>query len=413
MNDQQQTQVKDKQVDPEWIPEIERSDIGNRLPVAQQFVKDVGISGSQWRVLVDQIFPSAKSVEAIAMALTYCKVRNLDIYKRPVHIVPMYSTTLGKMVETVWPGISEIRTTATRTGQYAGIDAVEFGPIIERVFKDKLDEWVEPEGGGKKVKKRVDVEKTVRYPEWASVVVYRMLNGQKCAYHAKIFWEETYASRGRSDIPNEMWGKRPRGQLDKCVEAAALRKAFPEEVGNDYAAEEMEGRTIEHIPGEQIAKSALPEGAKPPVPPAKDESRQPIQTKPEQTGKPPVPPSKGAETGKPPVPPTKKPEPAKEPEPQDEGQDGQDSFAYEDGVFTEEGEDDQQPIDEDLPGDPDQQVRDTEFLEKLDDDMAEAKDEASLEEIWTEADPMARFEGNDDFQALAMSVRRRHLKRVG
>ena len=39
----------------------------------------------------------------------------------------------------------------------------------------------------------------------------------------------------------------PRGQLDKAAEAAALRAAFPEELGNDYAAEEMEGQVIDHV----------------------------------------------------------------------------------------------------------------------------------------------------------------------
>ena len=44
-----------------------------------------------------------------------------------------------------------------------------------------------------------------------------------------------------------MWQQRPYGQLGKCAEAAALRKAFPEEIGNDYTAEEMEGKVISEI----------------------------------------------------------------------------------------------------------------------------------------------------------------------
>src|SRR4051812_42834514 len=94
----------------------------SRLPVTAQFAEKLGVSAGQWRVLVDQIFPSAKTIEAVTMALSYCKSRNLDIYKRPVHIVPMWSSAKGAMVETVWPGISEMRTTAARTGEYAGID---------------------------------------------------------------------------------------------------------------------------------------------------------------------------------------------------------------------------------------------------------------------------------------------------
>jgi len=42
-----------------------------------------------------------------------------------------------------------------------------------------------------------------------------------------------------------MWEKRPFGQLAKCTEAQALRKAFPEAVGSQPTAEEMEGKVIE------------------------------------------------------------------------------------------------------------------------------------------------------------------------
>ena len=42
-----------------------------------------------------------------------------------------------------------------------------------------------------------------------------------------------------------MWKKRPRGQLSKCCEAQALRKAFPEMIGNAPTADEMEGKHYE------------------------------------------------------------------------------------------------------------------------------------------------------------------------
>lgn len=226
----------------------------SRMPIPAAVAKEFEIQPADWRVLVEQIFPAAKTVEAVMMALAYCRKRNLDIFKKPVHIVPMWSTALGKMVETVWPGIAEIRTTASRTGEYAGIDAIEFGPMMERTFTGTI-------GRGQREE---TVTKSVRFPEWASVVVYRIVHGQKCAYHAKVFWEETYATVGKSDVPNDMWAKRPRGQLDKCAEAAALRKAFPEELGNTYAAEEMEGRNLD---GMTIDHVAAPTPPKPPVPP--------------------------------------------------------------------------------------------------------------------------------------------------
>src|SRR5258708_38102932 len=46
-------------------------------------------------------------------------------------------------------------------------------------------------------------------------------------------------------MPNAMWKKRAFGQLEKCAEAMALRRAFPE-LGAAATADEMEGKTIEH-----------------------------------------------------------------------------------------------------------------------------------------------------------------------
>lgn len=224
----------------------------SRMPIAKAMADEFAIGPTEWRVLVDQIFPSAKTPEAVMMALSYCRARNLDIYKRPVHIVPMWSSAKGEMVETVWPGIAEIRTTAARTGEYAGIDAVEFGPDVTKMFTGKD-------------RKGNDISREVTFPQWASVVVYRIVKGHRHAYHSKIYWEETYASTGKTDVPNDMWSRRPRGQFDKCLEAAALRKAFPEEVGSMYAAEEMEGKTIE---GAISSAAVVPERQIAPPPPA-------------------------------------------------------------------------------------------------------------------------------------------------
>ncbi len=318
----------------------------SRLPIAPAIAKEFDIQPTEWRVLVDQIFPSAKSVESVMMALAYCRKRNLDIFKKPVHIVPMWSSAKRQMVETVWPGIAEIRTTASRTGQYAGIDAVEFGPVVERSFTGQT--------GGNNSE---TITKKVRYPEWASVVVYRLVAGVRCAYHAKVYWEETYATMGKSDVPNEMWGKRPRGQLDKCVEAAALRKAFPEELGNIYAAEEMEGREIGD--GAAVDSAASRQPPKPPAPPA------------------------------PPA---------------------EDETVIEDAKIVEHDENEQHGATAEEP------IDDNTFFEQLEEALSVVSDMASLEEVWSEADPMARFEGKpggETNQGIAKAIRKRAEKRIG
>lgn len=197
---------------------------GARLPYHPAVETRFGVDQGAWRVLTDAVFPAAERPESIIMALAYCRARNLDIFKKPVQIVPIWDKKRGCMVDTVWPGIAELRTTAMRTGEFAGFADTDYGPMID----EKL--------GG------LDV----RYPEWAQCTVYRLVGGQRVPFVGpKVFWIETYATAKRdSKAPNAMWARRPRGQLEKCAEAAALRRAFPEEIGNDYAAEEIEGQAF-------------------------------------------------------------------------------------------------------------------------------------------------------------------------
>jgi phage recombination protein Bet len=196
-----------------------------RLPYHPAIEERFGVNITEWRALVDAVFPLAKDPSSVILALSYCKARKLDPFKRPVHIVPMWNAQLKRMVETVWPGIGELRTTAFRTGQYAGRDEAKYGPTKT----EKIGSAV------------------VTYPEWCQVTVYRLLNGERMPFPGpRVWWLETYATAGKDDpSPNSMWRRRSFGQIDKCAEAAALRAAFPEEVGNEYSAEEMEGKVLE------------------------------------------------------------------------------------------------------------------------------------------------------------------------
>lgn len=198
---------------------------GPRLPYPRDLEKRFpAIDRAAWKALVEAIFPNASSPGSVVLALSYCKARKLDPFKRCVHIVPIWSTPAKKMIDSVWPGIAELRTTAQRTGQFAGSDPAVFGPEIEHEFAGE---------GNAKLK--------LRFPEWCQVTVYRMLDGVRCAFPgAPVYWLEAYARESRkSKIPNEMWQKRPRGQILKCAEAAALRGAFPEELGSDMSVDEI------------------------------------------------------------------------------------------------------------------------------------------------------------------------------
>lgn len=175
------------------------------------------------QVLQASLYPGA-SPASIKMAIGYCRAAGLDPMQKPVHLVPMWDSKAGQMRDVVMPGVGLYRTQAARTG-CAGISEPEFGPDKTEVI------------GG--------VE--VTYPVWCRVTVKRRQPGNAVdEFTAREFWIENYAVKGgkeKSIAPNAMWMKRPYGQLAKCAEAQALRKAFPE-VGSAPTAEEMEGKSI-------------------------------------------------------------------------------------------------------------------------------------------------------------------------
>ena len=182
-----------------------------------------GIDAHTWNALTGSVWPGAKD-ESVLMAVDYCRARDLDPLKKPVHIVPMWvdDKQTGKkgMRDVVMPGIYEYRITAHRTGEYAGMDDAVFGDMIE--FQG------------------------IQVPEWCRVTVHRMQNGVRCTYSHTEYYEEAYATKGRDSLaPNSMWTKRKRGQLAKCAEAGALRKAFPDEFGGTQTLEEMQGKIID------------------------------------------------------------------------------------------------------------------------------------------------------------------------
>lgn len=184
-----------------------------------------GLDEAMWNVLCSSMFPGAKP-ESIIMAVEYAKARNLDIMKKPCHIVPMSvkdaKTGQSQWRDVIMPSITEIRITASRTGEYAGQDAPVFGDMVEMQFG----------------------QKRITAPEFCTVTVYRIVHGEKVAFSHTEYFEEACATT-KDGSPNSMWTKRKRGQLSKCAEAGALRKAFPEEIGNEYTKEEMEGKVID------------------------------------------------------------------------------------------------------------------------------------------------------------------------
>ena len=180
--------------------------------------------GELIQVLQSSLYPGADPA-SVELVIGYCATAGLDVMQKPVHIVPVWDGKAGRMRDVIMPGIGLYRTQASRTGQHLGTSEPEFGPMVTECI------------GGQEV----------TYPEWCRVTVRRLLpSGAVAEFAALEYWVENYAIKGgkeKSVAPNAMWSRRVRGQIAKCAEAQALRRAFPE-LCSAMTAEEMEGKAI-------------------------------------------------------------------------------------------------------------------------------------------------------------------------
>lgn len=189
-------------------------------PVAKR-----GINEAQWRTLCNSLFPGANP-QSVLLVVDYCQARKLDPMKKPCHIVPMRvkdaRTGNYDWRDVVMPGIYEYRTTAQRTGEYLGHSRPVYGPPLEQFG--------------------------VTAPEWCEITVYRWnaASGQKVEFPVCVFFKEAAAvtkdKQTGKVVANDRWSKAPIQMLTKCTEAAGLREAFPDELGGEPTAEEMDGQ---------------------------------------------------------------------------------------------------------------------------------------------------------------------------
>lgn len=190
--------------------------------VQQTNIENNEIDAAVWSTLKNSLYKGAKA-GSIQMVVEYCKACKLDPMQKQVHIVPMWDKNTKSMKDTIMPGIGLYRIQAARSNKYAGVSEPEYGDTVDTTL------------GGVKI----------AYPEWCKVTVKKLVENNIVEFTAKEYWLENYATIKKDhNAPNSMWLKRPFGQLAKCAEAQALRKAFPEIITQQPTAEEMEGKSF-------------------------------------------------------------------------------------------------------------------------------------------------------------------------
>ena len=79
--------------------------------------------------------------------------------------------------------------------------------------------------------------KDEKFPISAKVIVKKLVKGSIAEFEATAYWNE-YAQMFGGKLGN-MWQQYPKVMLEKCAEALALRRAFPEETALTYIDEEI------------------------------------------------------------------------------------------------------------------------------------------------------------------------------
>ena len=177
--------------------------------------------------------------------LHLCQRTQLDPFSRQIYLIGRNDKRAKRTVFTPQTGIDGYRVIAHRV---VAESRESFG------YEDTL--WCDSAGRWR------DVWLANEPPAAVKVTVLR--NGQR--FPAIAVYRE-YVQTGWENKPTGLWGKMPAGQLAKCAEALALRKAFPHDLAGVYTAEEM-GQADNPVPAERQTTSGQQLRAVPSEPPA-------------------------------------------------------------------------------------------------------------------------------------------------
>jgi phage recombination protein Bet len=180
------------------------------------------------RRLITDVLVKGGSPTEVAFFFQVAERLKLDPFKRQIHAMKRWDGTLRREVLQFMVSIEGLRSIACRCKTEDGKDAYAGSSKPKFTYKDS--------------------EK--KHLHSAEVTILKIVQGEPREFTAEAFYDECVQMRnvydgsgnGKQKIgeePNSMWEKRPHGQLGKCAEAAALRKAFPEETGGAYIEEEF------------------------------------------------------------------------------------------------------------------------------------------------------------------------------
>lgn len=157
--------------------------------------------------MIRDTYANGASESEFAFLMEIAKARKLNPLLRQIHFVSRPDRQKGRNVWSAQVSIDGLRSVADRTGLYDG--------------QDEPEHEYDKDGG--LVTSRVKV--------------YR--KGIARPFVGVARWSE-YVQSTREGTPTHFWREMAHTMLDKCAEALAMRKAFPEDTAGLYVAEEMQ-----------------------------------------------------------------------------------------------------------------------------------------------------------------------------
>lgn len=140
----------------------------------------------------------------------------LDPFNKEIYMIGRWDGKLQRKKWTIQVGIDGFRSKSEEHPEFGGIEGPEWcGP--DGLWRDV---WVADEPP-------VAARFTVHRKDWPKPVT------------AVAHFRE-YVQKNKDDKPTSMWANMPAGQIGKCAEALARRKAFPRRLTGVYVDEELQ-----------------------------------------------------------------------------------------------------------------------------------------------------------------------------
>ena len=188
--------------------------------------------------------------DELALFVSVCKARRLNPFTKQIYAIKRWNSRERRDEMQIQTSVDGLRLIAQRSGEYGGQLPPEWASLHVVDNKPSIVWW--------------DVWPFPEAPFAARVSVLRKGMAQPITAVAR--WS-SYAQKTKEGEVTAMWRNMPDLMLAKVAESLAIRKAFPEECGGIYTAEEMaqagDGEVVAEAPAGEAPAPAEDEA--PPV----------------------------------------------------------------------------------------------------------------------------------------------------